>query len=228
MNWILEHLQIVVMLAAAFAYWLKQTKDKAAEDRTDGPPPLNEPSAADEQVERTRRIQEEIRRKIAERRAGTARPTHPSAAPSERPVASSTLAPRPVAQSAGGTLRERMEAKMTEALKRIEDAAKAAAERERAREPAEERWELARPTKVEIAAREAEKLAAERRAAVEALAERERERRAAATSASLTATLKEPESATVARGLRGDLRDPSSLRRAWLLREVLGTPVGLR
>lgn len=225
MNWILEHLQIVIMLAAAFAYWLKQTKDKAEKDESDRtPPPLPMSSSADEQMERTRRIQEEIRRKIAERRAGTAIPTPPVMTSSERPVASSTLAPRPVARSSGGTLRERMEAKMTEALKRIEDAAKAAAEREQSEQ--RERRQPARPTEAELAVREAEKLAAERRAAVEALAERERERRLAA--AALSSKVKEPEPATVASSLRDDLRDPGNVRRAWLLREVLGTPVGLR
>lgn len=225
MHWILEHLQIVVMLAAAFAYWLKQTNDKAEKeggDRASAPAPSS--AMTDEQAERTQRIQEEIRRKIAERRSGAAIPTPPRMASSECPVASSTLAPRPVSGSAGGTLRERMEAKMTEALKRIEDAAKAAAEREQSEQ--RERWQPARPNEAEVAAREAEKLAAERRAAVAALAERERERRLA--EAALSSRMKGPEAPVAARSLRDDLRDPGTLRRAWLLREVLGTPAGLR
>ena len=224
MNWILEHLQIVIMLAAAFAYWLKQTNAKAERDGSNASPASRASSAAGEQTERTRRIQEEIRRKIAERRAGGAVPAPPRMTSPERPVASSTLAPRPVANSSRGTLRERMEAKMTEALKRIEDAAKAAAEREQNEQ--RERWQPARPTESELAARESEKLAAERRAAVEALAERERERRLAA--AALASNGKAPETPTAARSLRDDLRDPANVRRAWLLREVLGTPVGLR
>lgn len=225
MHWILEHLQIVVMLAAAFAYWLKQTNDKARAERNESaPPPLMDSSATDEAGERTRRIQEEIRRKIVERRAGTALPAPPSATPSERPVASSTLAPRPTARPVGGTWRERMEAKMAEALTRVEAAAKAAAEREQEQRRA--RGQPARPTEAEIAAREAGKLAAERRTAIEAPAEREQPRRAGA--AALPAILQEPAAVTVARSVRDDLRDPGNVRRAWLLREVLGTPVGLR
>lgn len=225
MHWILEHLQIVVMLAAAFAYWLKQTNAKANAERNESePPPLMNSSATNEDGERTRRIQEEIRRKIAERRAGTALPAAPSATPSERPIASSTLAPRPVAGSPGGTWRQRMETKMAEALTRIEEAAKVAAEREQ--EKKREHRQPARQTEAEIAAREAEQLAVERRAAVEALAERERQRQAAAVA--LGASVKETESPTLARSLRDDLRDPTSVRRAWILREVLGTPAGLR
>lgn len=227
MNWILEHLQIVVMLAAAFAYWLKQTNDKAEKEGENGASPLSPASSStEEQAERTRQIQEEIRRKIAERRAGAAAPLPPSATPSERPGASSTLAPRPVARSAGGTLRERMEAKMTEALKRIEDAAKAAAEREQNQK--QERRQPARPSEAEITSREAERLAAERRATVEELAERERERRMATTALPSMSILKETEAVPVARSVRDDLRDPGTIRRAWLLREVLGTPAGLR
>jgi hypothetical protein len=220
MNWILEHLQIVVALAAAFAYWLKQTKDKAeAEKDRNVPPPLVTP-AADEQTERTRRIQEEIRRKIADRREGAAVPSSPPMMTSERPAVSSTRAPRPIAEPMGGTLRKRLEAKMAAAMARIEEAAKAAAERE------EERRQPARQQEIEAeAARETERLAAQRRAAVETLAERE-ERIAFAPPESLAQ--ERQATATIARSVRDELRDPDSVRRAWILREVLGPPLGLR
>ena len=219
MNWILEHLQIVVALAAAFAYWLKQTKDKAeAEKDRNLPPPLATP-AADEQTERTRRIQEEIRRKIADRREGAAVPPSPPMTTSERPAASATRAPRPIAEPMGGTLRKRLEAKMAAAMARIEEAAKAAAERE------EERRQPARQQEIEAATGETERLAAQRRVAVETLAERE-ERIAFAPPESLA---QEPQAtATMARSVRDELRDPGSVRRAWILREVLGPPLGLR
>ena len=80
-EWVFDHLQLVLAVAAAFAWWLNQRRRERAglpadydEDgvpdtmrRTVGTPP---PVHTDEQ-ERTRRIQEEIRRKIAQRRAST-------------------------------------------------------------------------------------------------------------------------------------------------------------
>ena len=71
MDWILDHLQIVIAAAAAVAYWLNQRREAQAEE--DPPPGSNfereEPGAAEE-AERARRIREEIRRKIAERVGG--------------------------------------------------------------------------------------------------------------------------------------------------------------
>jgi len=78
MGWILEHLQLIIIVAGAVAYWLNQRRrEKEGQDADydgDGNPEVRGPVApnadAMEEAERTRRIQEEIRRKILERRSG--------------------------------------------------------------------------------------------------------------------------------------------------------------
>jgi hypothetical protein len=87
MDWI----QILFVAAGAIAYWLNQrAREKAGEDADydgDGIPerrarqrelaPTSRDGTDPEQVERVRRIQEEIRRKIAERRGELAPPPMP-------------------------------------------------------------------------------------------------------------------------------------------------------
>lgn len=82
MSWIFEHLQLILVIAGVIAYWLNQrSKEQAGEDADydgDGNPerrgtsrdltPVSRDGVDPEQAERVRRIQEEIRRKIAERR----------------------------------------------------------------------------------------------------------------------------------------------------------------
>lgn len=78
MGWILENLQLIIVVAGAVAYWLNQRRrEKEGQDADydgDGNPEVRGPVApnadAMEEAERTRRIQEEIRRKILERRTG--------------------------------------------------------------------------------------------------------------------------------------------------------------
>src|SRR5688500_13132200 len=66
MNWVLEHLQILIGAAAAIAYLLNRGRGSAEEKQQ--PSSRTSHDGSDEQAERTRRVQEEIRRKIAERR----------------------------------------------------------------------------------------------------------------------------------------------------------------
>ncbi|HEY0968736.1 MAG TPA: hypothetical protein VGD88_15195 [Opitutaceae bacterium] len=88
MDLILDNLQLILVIAGSIAYWLNQRKreqrGEAADYDEDGIPenrPTVAPNAdAMEEEQRTRRIQEEIRRKIQERRAGGA-----PAAPVEPP-----------------------------------------------------------------------------------------------------------------------------------------------
>src|SRR5882724_6976194 len=119
MRWDLEHLQLVIGVGGAIAYWLTQRKAVAAareqQRQREATPP-----APMEDAERTRRIQEEIRRKIAGRRAGTPPPVQ-APATTTRPLASPVLAPRPVAE---GGLREKLETKLAQAQAR--EAARAA------------------------------------------------------------------------------------------------------
>ena len=68
MQWILDHLQLVIIVASAFAWWLSQRREKQDQDNAPPESPMRPEETSYEEQERTRRIQEEIRRKIAERR----------------------------------------------------------------------------------------------------------------------------------------------------------------
>jgi len=179
MDWILEHLQVLIVIAAAVFAILQKFKIV----RTPG---TKVPTAEEdpEQVERTRRIQEEIRRRILERR-GTA-----PGAPSE-PEAETAPFPAPPP--------------IIEAVRPVVLAPPAA--------PAEEQREWERQ---------------------QALLQRLQELEAAQVARPL------PESTVVAAAgvgmaapaangrLIADLRNQAGLRRAVVLREILGPPVGLR
>ena len=77
LNWINEHLQVILTVAGVIAYWLTQRRsaeaekaeaEKEAAERSARPTSLAEAEAADES--RAERVREEIRRKIAARRSG--------------------------------------------------------------------------------------------------------------------------------------------------------------
>jgi hypothetical protein len=82
MDWIFDHLQLVIAAGAAIAYWLNQRNQAKAEaeQEADSPFEREEPGAAEE-AERARRIREEIRRKIAERAGGSLPSAPPPVAP---------------------------------------------------------------------------------------------------------------------------------------------------
>lgn len=206
MDWIFSHLQIFIAVAGAVAYFLKQQKDATTRE------PEEESDASKgsmtEDTERTRRIQEEIRRKIAERRGG-AQPPLVATATSARPLASPVLAPRPVANSGGGVLREKLETKLAQAQAR-----------EQARVAAQDRKEQ---LEGQLRENETVRLAEQRRFAEISIANRAENK--------ATAVAQTTADALAARGSRAwldDLRNPDSARRAMVLREVLGAPVGLR
>lgn len=196
MNWILEHLQILIAVGAAFAYWLNQRKQEQA----DGEAPEDQrgefapTTQADlEEAERTRRIQEEIRRKIAER-AGGGPVEVPPPAPEPPPIFQrDTMAPRPVATP----LRE---ARRAPEPPSVMAESNAAAILERQRELEEKMRALAE-------------------------ARRETQRKAAAMAALQAESAK---AAPVRGDLLTDLRGARNLRRAIVLREVLGPPVAMR
>lgn len=201
MNWILEHLQILIAVGAAFAYWLNQRKQEPADDGETtadrrgefAPPTQTDPDEA----ERTRRIQEEIRRKIAERASGGPIAVPPPA-PEPPPIFQrDTMAPRPVASP------------MPQA---------------RQREVVRESQPYVSPA-AETAALERQR---ELEAQMSALAEAKRaaQRKVTAVAATEQGALAH---ASQTRGdLLSDLRGARNLRRAIVLREVLGPPVGLR
>ena len=209
MEWISEHiLQIIVALAAAIAAYLNnRKKEKGGEPADydgDGVPDNRrgafEPSQMDiDEAERTRRIQEEIRRKIAERR-GDSRPAPP------------LVAPRPVAQPIPEVIQRRFEEPPAPPpLPR--KPASVAAQVARDEEVLERQNALAEQMRL-LEVRRAE----HRRQAIEA----------AAPLSAATAYGTGPSARAKSHELLADLRSPGGARRAWVLREVLDTPVGLK
>lgn len=174
MNWILEHIQIVVAIVAAIAFGLKRARQNADDDEP------SSPSQSDE-AERTRRIQEEIRRKIAERRGQSVQPSAAPVAP--RPVVATPRLPAAVKPALATPSQEAI-------LKRQEELAEQMRLLERARV-------LEQKRAAEILARKSEKTPAAPRT---------------------------PR----AESLLAELRDPAEVRRAIVLKEILGAPVGLR
>ena len=200
MDWILNHLQLVIAIAAAIAYWLNSQRKNAASDAT---------PEDDEEAERTRRIQEEIRRKIAGRRSGQA-PTESVAPP--RPAPPPLLRPRPseLPMPPFGAPPQPVFSPRTvrDEAGNVEDDG---AERARTAAILERQEKLAE----EMRALEAARVEARRRAAQVAAAEAE-------------TLAQQARDGRGGRALAEELRDAKSVRRAVVLREVLGMPVGLR
>jgi hypothetical protein len=198
MTWILEHLQILIGVAAAIAYFLNRVRSQSSEDRST--------SDGEGQEERTRRLQEEIRRKIAQRRG-----LDPDSADSRESVPPLMVPPPiPPIDPFGGPA--------SKIMRRIEEAA---SQREPQVQPAAER---ARMIEAERRARLAEEL--EELGRVRA----ENERRVAALAAETErrTPARAPVVGVTSRGLRNALRRPDEVRRAVLMREILGPPVSLR
>lgn len=204
MKWIFEHFQLVVAIVAAVAYVLTRGK-RQTEDRQDSTRNLSD--ADPEQAERTRRIQEEIRRKIAERRAVAG-----------EVVASETAAERipPLVRPAHVPPVDPFGGPMRRIMKELEQAAERRFEPEPDPAIAERAAALARQHQLaeEMRAQEAARLREEQRA------------RELAALRKKKAAVKAPVYAMGS--LRSALGDPKELRRAIVLREVLGPPVGLR
>lgn len=208
MDWI----QILFIAAGVIAYWLNQrANEKNAKDADrdgNGVPDHREqprelaPTSRDgtdpEQAERVRRIQEEIRRKIAERRGETAPPPPmpvPTVVVAERepvyreqrrePVAPPPLRPlRPDAFAHDDSAAIERQRKLAEQMERLD----------------EQRRETRRLASTTFAT--------------------QRQTAAAAAVA--------PRAATGFPSLASELRSPRALRRAMVLREVLDKPVALR
>jgi hypothetical protein len=201
MDWILDHLQVVIAIAGVIAYWLTaRSKQKAAEktDYNGGGTPgtlpgggraMREGQQAMEQAEATRRIQEEIRRKIAERagNAGGVRTVQSLPTPPPMPA-------------------RRRESELAREVRREETERDAAAVLERQRALMDQ-----------LAALKARKAA-------------EGVETKAVWNVDTTAATPVRTSARVGEevSLLAELRNARSLRKAIVLREVLGTPVGLR
>jgi hypothetical protein len=197
MDWIFDNLQLIIVIGGAVAYWLNQRKrekeGQEADYDGDGVPEARGPVAPNadalEEAERTRRIQEEIRRKILERRGGTPPPV---------------AVPAPAAEY---------------------------------REEPEWLEEGPRPRPAPVAPPPLEDAVLARQRALQEQLQALEERRAAARAKS-TGFPPAPSANRPARlpgmpstdlpELVASLRNPAAVRRAILLREVLGPPVSLR
>lgn len=206
MNWVLEHLQILIGAAAAIAYLLNRGRGSAEEKQQ--PSSRTSHDGSDEQAERTRRVQEEIRRKIAERRGQVA---GSSEHPSRRELSPPVMPPPklPPIDPFGGPMRR--------VVRKIEEAAARLEERVEDPEAIARAAEIARQAKLAERLRELEqaRVAEERRAAKILLATKARE-------------VVTRRSTSLAEDLRNRLRHPDEFRRAVILREVLGPPLALR
>jgi len=190
MRWLTDNLQLVLAVAGALAWWLTQRKQAAAE--AEQPPPHEEKSFEDpELAERTRRIREEIQRKIEQRARGYAneqpKPIQPEAAELPPVIREIFMEPEPA------PVMPRVASRL-EAQRQAEILEQQAAMAEQLRQA------------------KLMKASAEKRKEFEsATADHRAERRTETRSSVL-----------------GDLRTPDALRRAFILREVIGPPVALR
>ena len=200
MDWILNNIWVLVAIATVIARLLMKRNQGDAASGGQPAAPKEYEFKDPELAERTRKIREEIQRKIAERRGQHLQP--PVLPPEEpRPV---PIERSPEATTPPLTLPEIFREVMQPApppLLRRTVAVNLAEEAERQKALVEK-----------LEAAEAMKVAAQRRAA---LAQAAADRALAALP-------------PVRTGLLDDLGSPQALRRAFVLREVLGPPVALR
>jgi hypothetical protein len=203
LDWILEKLPVVIFVVI-FLGQVFRGFVKMRGSRNEPPPPRHNDV---EEERRAQEIQQEIRRKIAERRGG-------HSVPPELPPSGENAPQRPVVVARDPTaipVPEPLRRMLDQLERRVQTpptpppVPHRAAEVERQEQLAEQ-LRVLEETRV-LTARRAAKIVAKD------VAEQQSERGLRKT----------------ARGkLNDELRDPESLRRAMVLREVLGTPVGLR
>lgn len=195
MSWIQDHLQLLLMIGGAIAWWLNQRNQKPEEDEQ-APPPRDASFDDPDVAERARRIREEIQRKIEERTRGGHVPPLPETRPEpvayqEPPPLVHELPSRPPAVPEYGARPSRQEVN-------------------RHAEILEQQAALAEQLRMA----DEMKRSMQKRVAFET-----------ATQAGDPALVQQRRNVAA---LRADLRSPAALRRAFLLREVLGPPVALR
>lgn len=236
MDWVRDNLQLIIIGAGAIAFWINQARreknGEPADYDNDGVPdnrtppfgetremrPLSRDGSDPAQDERVRQIQEEIRRKIAERRGQGAPPPMPAPELEPfnplRPVfgeqpfeeAPPRLPPQPPAMP---TVREVVVHDDQAAL-------------ERQRRMAEQLEEL------ETRREEARRAAQAARSAPTVASHEDVWGKGSGVGAPAAVSGGRNGPALGGRALAAELRDPQALRRAMVLREVLDPPVALR
>jgi len=209
-SWVFENLQLILVIGGTIAWWLTQRN----QDQDETPPPTDRPGRQKidvDQLERNRRLRDEIRRKREERRSGAPPPVTPTGQPErESPGYGRSDVPPEMAEQMPPVLRELMgipepEPPPPPAPPPIPDTNPVLERQQRMQE--------------EMAALEAKRREAEARAArVSPGVSRPRRRRPAGGTA--TSLDKADFLAT--------LRDPLQARRAIVLREILGKPVAMQ
>lgn len=210
LKWVLEHLGVVIFLVIFISQILRaflNARKASAQHEAE-----HDESA---EARRVREVQEQIRRQIAQRRGGAA-----PVAPATPPPLARTPEPIPVPRPQTTQLPELFGGPLGRMLEELQ---------KRAQPPAEP---PPRPAYVET--RNAAELERQQQLA-DRLKELEDQRAAAQRRAVQVAgdrqilAASEPALRTAARDLvMADLANPSALRRAFVLREVLGPPVAFR
>ena len=190
MNWVADHLQVIIALAGGVAWWLNKNREKSGDAE---PPRVDKTFDDPELAERTRRIREEIQRKIDQRAKGyaTEQPTRPQEMAIPPPLVRQVQAPLPRAETAR--------------------AIRAAASHQEAQRTAE-------ILEQQASLMEQVRLANEMKAASQRRTQFETE----------IGDKEEAAKSVVRSALGEDLRDPAALRRAFIMREMLGPPLALR
>lgn len=200
LDWVTKHTFTLVIIAGVIAQLIKAIRGQKDTDEEAPPQPADRHFEDPELAERTRRIREDIQRKIEERRrtAGDGGYSEAPPLPQTASAESSTYSEPPP------LVREVAVEQMPEPVR----ASTPRLEQQRQAEILEQQAALAEKMR-EL---ELMKAAAVRRTEFEhATADTQVEQKVAARGA-----------------LLGELRDAGALRRAFVLREVLGPPVALR
>ena len=227
MKWVLENFQVLIVIAGTIAYWLNQRrreKEGLPADYDEDGKPENRPTRTDfdpatmeaEEADRTRRLQEELRRKREQRSAGAPLAPYERTAESPRPIPAPQRresAPPPVFQDPMAELMKELARKM-------------------ATKPAPPPVPAPAPVRVQV--EDEEVLENQRRlqqqyAALELRKKALQKQRAdlATRSAAAEPTVSQ-ETASPLGSWLGELRDPLKVRRALVMNEILGKPVALR
>lgn len=186
MNWILDHLQLIFVVGGAIAWWLNQRRQGQTGEET---PPQETTFDDPDLAERTRKIREEIQRKIEQRARGYAH---------EQPTV-------PPVQTVGNELPPVIREVVV------------------ARQPIHSTSRLDAQRQAEILEQQAALMEQLREAELMKTAAQKRREFESATADHSGEVLTAVRSTVL-----DDLRTPEALRRAFILREVLGPPVALR
>lgn len=214
MSWIFDNLQIVIVVGSTIAWWLTQRKQG---DEEDAPKPGDRPGRQKidvDQMERNRKLREEIRRKRQERQSG-----RPVPATQMREREGEVPTPR---RSPGMEVPEDVSEQIPPVLRELMGIPDP---RPRAPAPTPPPLPEVNPVterhermEQELAQLEAKRREAEAMAAKVSIPGTQRSRRRRATSSESLSD----------RDFLATLRDPRQARRAIVLREVLGKPIALR